>query len=324
MYRKILKTALKITWRNKYLWFFGLFASLLVGGGEYEILRRGLGGTIENSPFLYWGKISQIDWQSFFYNIGNIIKQEPTSFFKVLFVFLLILVLSVFLIWLAVVSQSALVKATASNISNKKNNFKEEVAEGINNFWPVLGINIIGKVLVYLGFLIISLPLLLTASQTGILFYLIFFVIFIPLTLAFYLIMKYAIAFVVIKKENFIASLKLGWNLFIANWLVSIEMAIILFAIYFAISMAIILLLFVLAAPFLFLAIIFYKFTSIIGFWLIVILAAILLLAVIIVGGASLTTYQITSWTTLFIELTGKGMTSKIVRVVKGLTENRN
>ena len=40
LYRKVLKQALFITWRAKFLWIFGFFAALLGNGGAYEILFR--------------------------------------------------------------------------------------------------------------------------------------------------------------------------------------------------------------------------------------------------------------------------------------------
>ena len=42
-YRNILKQAWKITWRNKYLWWLGIFAALLGNGGEFEILFNNAG-----------------------------------------------------------------------------------------------------------------------------------------------------------------------------------------------------------------------------------------------------------------------------------------
>jgi hypothetical protein len=38
LYRSILKRAWEISWKFKYLWFFGLFAALLGNGGEFEII----------------------------------------------------------------------------------------------------------------------------------------------------------------------------------------------------------------------------------------------------------------------------------------------
>ena len=41
LYRDILRQSLKSSWQHKYLWFFGLFALLIGGGGELEVITRG-------------------------------------------------------------------------------------------------------------------------------------------------------------------------------------------------------------------------------------------------------------------------------------------
>ena len=44
LYRNILKQSWQTTWRNKYLWFFGIFAVFLGNAGEYKILSYSLSG----------------------------------------------------------------------------------------------------------------------------------------------------------------------------------------------------------------------------------------------------------------------------------------
>ena len=50
LYRDVLSQAWKNTWQNKYLWFFGLFAALLGGWGDLEIVFRGLNGSEQGMP----------------------------------------------------------------------------------------------------------------------------------------------------------------------------------------------------------------------------------------------------------------------------------
>ena len=44
LYRKILKQALVLSWQNKYLWFFGLFATLFIDNSGFEFLLQLSGG----------------------------------------------------------------------------------------------------------------------------------------------------------------------------------------------------------------------------------------------------------------------------------------
>jgi hypothetical protein len=325
LYKKILSQAWKITWHYKYLWFFGLFAVLLGSGGEYEILFRSLSGEGSQAVFPGWQRIAETGLFSSQTpaNIGQIMKEDPLSLLIVLIVFLIILVLFGFLIWLSVISQAALVNNTAGYLAGKKVDFKSGIAKASEKFWPVFSLNIIIKLLIYLAFILVSLPVILTVGKpeflTVNLLYIIAFIIFVPIALALSLMVKYAIAYIVIKSNSFIESIKAGWQLFIKNWLVSIEMAFILFFINLFAGLLIILVVLTLTIPFLFLALAVYKLTTLAGFWLIAILALITLLAIIILGGAILSSFQISTWTGLFVQLVSKGGTSKIIRVVEGI-----
>ena len=320
-YRNILKQAVLISWRHKYLWFFGLFATLLGGGGEYEIISKGLSGDTAQTIFPNFSRLVETGifrWETFS-NFGAIFKTNPGSAIVLLIMAVIIIILSIFLIWLMIISQTALVNNSAEIINKGKNSLgiKDGVASGIKNFWPVFGLNIIIKIIISLAFVLISLPIILSKAPAVNYLYIILFIILIPIAIVFAFIVKYAVAYVVIKNNSFMDGIRNGWKLFTQNWLVSIEMAFILFFINFLIGLIIILSILILVVPFLFLAIILYKLASIIGFWLIIMIGLILLLCIVVLGGAALTTFQTVSWTGLFLELINKGGTSKIIRIAE-------
>lgn len=323
-YRKILKESLKINWRNKYLWFFGLFATLLGGGGEYELIFRGLTGDMNQSFLQSAGNIIRtgIFSKNTLTNIGSIIANEPVQFVILLLVGLIILVLFCFLIFTAIVSQTAIVNNSAVIINGKnkgKFGIKDGAIIGIKNFWSVFGLNALSKLVIFLAFFFVSLPIILAAGRDIVagskLAYFIAFIILIPLAIIFSFIIKYAVAYVVIEGADFLESIKKGWALFVDNWLVSVEMAFILFVISLSAGLVLGLVILILAIPFALLAFLFYEFFTAAGFGLIVILGFIFILIAIILTGSVLTSFQISSWTSLFITLSGKGGTSKIVRM---------
>lgn len=318
LYRNILKQSLKITWRNKYLWFFGLFAALLGNGGEYEILSRNSGrGLEESGQSIYETGVFSANTLA---NIGRLFKDDPGTMLLLLAIGLVILFMVGFLIWLVIVSQAALVDSSARIISKRGGRdlgIKSGFNVGVKNFWPVLGLNIIIKMAVVLAFWLMGAALLAANFQVANGLFILLFVILIPVAIAFSFMIKYAICYAVIKENSFLESIAEGWRLFMNNWLVSIEMAFILFFINFAFGLALILIILVLTIPFLFLAFVLYKLISLVGFWLMFITAIALLLAIIIAGGAMLATFQTASWTGLFVELVSKGGESKIKRVVE-------
>jgi len=320
LYRKILSQAWSIAWHNKYLWFFGLFAALLGSGGEYEIISRGLIGPQEQ---LFPGLASLFE-KGFFSldtlkNIGNLIATQPLFMLTLLFVWLLILVISIFIIWLINVSEAAIVSGSALIINGKNTNFQENLRTGINKFWPVFGLNLIQKVAIILAVIIMSLPIIFgsqvdNSSFQGISFW-ILYIIFIPVVLIISFVLKYAVAYVVIKGANIFDAIRSGWQLFLKNWLISIETAILIFIINIVISFVGLLAVFVIAIPVLFLATFLGQLISIAVFMLLLFLSLIVLVLVIVCVGASLATFQISIWTGLFVELIGKGGVSKLVRI---------
>jgi hypothetical protein len=320
-YRNILKQAVLISWRHKYLWFFGLFATLLGGGGEYEIISKGLSGDTAQTIFPNFSRLAETGifrWETFS-NFGAIFKANPGSAIILLVMTAIIIILSIFLIWLMIVSQTALVNNSSEIINRGKNSLgiKDGVVSGIKNFWPVFGLNIMMKIIISLAFALISLPIILSKAPAINYLYILLFIILIPAAIIFAFIIKYAVAYVVIKNDNFINSMKNGWKLFTQNWLVSVEMAFILFFINFLAGLIIILSILILVVPFLFLAIILYKLASVIGFWLIIMIGMAVLLCIVVLGGAALTTFQTVSWTGLFLELINRGGTSKIIRIAE-------
>jgi len=94
------------------------------------------------------------------------------------------------------------------------------------------------------------------------------------------------------------------------NWLVSVEMAIILFAITILTGLISLFVYYNLKGFFLFMAALFSGF-PIIVFWL-YLLTMVVSVAVI---GSLVTVFQISCWTSLFVELVQKGVQPKILRI---------
>ncbi|MCK4539763.1 hypothetical protein KAU09_01250 [Candidatus Parcubacteria bacterium] len=320
LYRTILKRAWGNTWQHKYLWFFGLFAALLGNGGELELIFRGFDEPGRNNLYAGMQRILETGFFSkgTLSNMGHMAQEDPFSLFLALMTLFVILILGLFLLWLSITSQVAIVHNTAKIKHDKEHDFKDGILAGMKKFWPVLSLNIISRVAAAIMFFIIGLPLLLEIFKNPELvnsWYIIMFIIFIPLSLMLSFLIKYSIAFVVIKGQKTIHAIKSGWNLFKNNWLISIEMAIILFFINFLTGLAAILLFLILAVPFLFIILMFSKMAFYFNFWFIIVSAIILFLIMIVFVGAMLATFQISSWTYLFMELVGKGGVSKITRI---------
>lgn len=312
-YRKILQQAINITWKNKYLWFFGLFATLVGTGGEYQLLNN----ISENDGEKIFFKLSSSSifdpaaWSNFFTYLSSDYWRAMSS----VILLIVIIALAIFILILSITSQGALVQQT-EKIANKKTkdiNLSSGTLAGQKHFWPVLGINIGLKIIISLMFSLIAIPIIFSGgSILTTTIYVILFLLFIPIIISFSLIARYAIAYVVIKKNKLSEALDNAWYLFKKNWLVSVEMAIILVLLNIFFALVVIILIFLISAPFLVLSIMFSGFAI---FWLFAFLGIVTLFISIIIFGSMITSFQISAWTLLFLSLLGNKGKSKIKRL---------
>ncbi|MDD3778006.1 MAG: hypothetical protein PHH52_01360 [Patescibacteria group bacterium] len=320
-YRLIIKQAINIAWRYKYLWMFGIFASIVAASGsfEYQLISNNFQmGALESSYYFLGSIINVLEtFALFILGIASLFTFDILTIINTLTVIVIVSALLIAFIWLAISSQGALVEAAQKIINGKKKlvklNFRELMTAGHKKFWPVLGLNILIKLAITLILAIISVPFILLASKYSAsltLIYTLTFILFVPLTIACSLIIKYAIAYIIIDKEGLVSALKKSWFMFQHNWLVSLEMGIILFLINFFAGFILIILLSVIIFPYFIFAVDY-------GVIWLIITSALIALALIIVAGSFLTTFQISAWTNMFLELKNGNGQAKLERVFR-------
>lgn len=320
-YRSILKQAWLVVWKHKYLWFLGLFASLAVAGGsmEYQFITdsvsQGLiGGSYQNlSNVLALGDLGQ----QILAGVVNLFSQNIILILNALSFFLLFLLLVFLFVWLAISCQAALVDNVKQILTAKRKtpifSFREGLTHGSKHFWPVLGLNILIKACICLAYFIASLPLLFLVASDNYIFvivYTILFTIFVPVAVSLSLIIKYAISYCVLEDYSLVKSIEKGWKLFKNNWLISLEVALILFFISFLASFVALLILFILLFP------IFWVSLSFSIVWLSI---AILIIGLIfiIAFGSMITSFQVAAWTNLYLQLKENKGIAKLERIFK-------
>lgn len=318
-YSQILKRAWSISWRNKFLWFFGFFAAFF-SGGVYEIFFR-------ESDFIVSGKIMQ-SWQNFWQflqafspvKILQIFSTDPLAGLKVITVDLILLGLIILIVWLSISSLGALINAVKILAEKKSTSLKENFQAGHKNFWPIFLINILGKLLIFSFLLLMSLPALSkTGSGLSTLFYLLIFILAVLIIITVSFLIIYASAFIILKKQPFWRSIKKAWLLFSKNWLVSLEMALILFFISIGAGFALMFLLMLVSVPFVLILIICYYLSLNIIFWLFLILLFASIVAAIALANGLLTSFKISAWTLIFMQLSKKSFTGKLFQWLDGL-----
>jgi len=328
-YRQILKKAWQIAWENKILWFFGFFAIALLGNNRaYNLIFNNLDIITRKDlttyfTFRLYKKIFTSPHQiiNFFNNLGNFIVEKPLSFFLFALIILVIIALVLFLIWLMITSQISLIRNIDRINKNKKIGFKESF-KASKHFWSVLGLNFIVQIIIYFLFILFIYPTVAYTSffsRTTTIFFLLFFLIFVPLSIIIAFLTIYTSSYIILKNQKVFEAINSAWHLFIRNWLPSLEMGLILFLIDLGVTLGLIILIILFSIPFILLSIIFYFLASKFGLILISILIIIFLVALIIFSTALLSTFQYSAWTLLFLNLTEKNVPSKIVETISSL-----
>lgn len=302
-YRSVLGSAWTITKQHKKLWIFGFLAFLLSAGGEYQILTKIINEDYGYGVYNQMASGSTMMSWSFWSDLFRVCTTDPRTGLAVVMMIVLMAAVAFVILWICVKSEIALVKWTKTYLNSKNKDKKASVWEEISTkdqkFWPVLGLDIATKIAITVLFSLLSLPLIFLYfkdSNFAILIYTLFFIVFLPLAISISLIIKYSVAGVVLEKQSFVNSLESGWKLFLDNWLVSLEMAILLFLINFFISLIGVFILSVVLLPIMLALIIF---NLAIPLFLFVIVT----FSLLVVTAAALMTFQTSAWTILFLEL---------------------
>ena len=319
LYRDILKNAWKLCVRHRFLWLFGLFAALLGNGGEYEILFRNLDAASGHQAFVE--QLQRFSQTGVLNTVVTNIASMFTNYTALTLIWsLTFLAIFVFLVWMVIVSQTALIDSAARLNSKRSASIESGFKVGKEKFARVFLLNIVSKVIIYGLLMVVGVPLgYLFITQKGLAwtnaFTITSFVILVPIAIIISFIIKYALAFVVLKDQRAGEAFKSGWKLFWNNWLISIEMAIILFVFTMIAGLAMFLLVSIVALPFILLTFLFILASLAGATEIIVIIGSLLALAVIFLVGSFVGAFQWSAWTLLFQRLTKGKELSKLVKI---------
>lgn len=303
------------TWRtikqNFHLLFFGLFASLL-GFNEIKMIFDFQNNTPD---FLgswltgWWASIQQL------ISSNQIQWSQSDTLITLIGLFIIFAIILI----LAISSQGALIYSAAKYNKNGKSKTSDGLAVALEKFWPLLGINLINTIIGYFFISFVITPLVdLIAVNTGLTFYfllsIIVFFLLVPLVIMLSFATRFGMAYIMLRDQKLWEAFNNGWELFRANWLITVESAItILIAavIYTALGFALLAFVF---APFIVLALLL-QITPVV-FYLLIIIGAFALVVVFILITSLFGAYYNLLWANIFLRLTGRVKShSKIHRI---------
>jgi hypothetical protein len=306
-YGDLIRDAFRMTLHNRFLWFFGFFAG---GTGTNFVGNVPSGG----------GNFNFDDFQRSSSDISGLTAQVGQGLSEtvvILGIVLVVLLIALFFIILAIISQGALADSVAAIDRGEGRRFGSAFTSGMGNFWRVLGYYVV-FFLIALGLLmVIGIPVALLIGGTfaatqstgvrvsvavvvGILAVLLLIVVFIPLSI----IGQYALRDIVVRRERVLGSVGSGYGLFRHNIGRSLLLWLIQLGISIGIGIAFILLLLIvgliLALPAIALAVAGYTTAAIIAG----VIAGLILLPLLLVATGAIGTFSHAFWTLAYLRLT--------------------
>ena len=311
-YGDLIRDAFRITLRNRFLWFFGFFAG---GTGSNFFGNVPSGG----------GNFNPDDFRQSSTMLSAIqLGQGLSNAVLIVGIVIVVLILALFFIFLAIVSQGALADSVAAIDRGEGRRFGTAFGSGMGNFWRVLGYYVL-FFLVALGLLVvIAIPVALLIGGTfaatqstgarisvavvvGLLAFLLLIVVFIPLSI----IAQYALRDIVVRRERVLGSVASGYSLFRRNigrslllWLIQIGLSI---GIAIAFILVILIVGLVLFIPTIALAVA----GSSTGAVIAGVIAGLILLPILLVLSGAIGTFSHAYWTLAYLRLTS-GATPRV------------
>ncbi|MBI3115161.1 MAG: hypothetical protein HYZ09_01550, partial [Candidatus Kerfeldbacteria bacterium] len=235
LYRDILKQAWRLVWKYAWLLILGFFAALTANGEQFDVLSKNvdtvvhLQGTLPlidassdvNALDQFWSFLRTLVIDGSFLS---------TDRFEAVLLFFAVMITPI------VIAQAGIIAAAKRFVSSEegKPTFGTSLAAGGRHFLPVLILNVVLKVGIYVLLGLVTYPLFLrflsgNGSQASIdLLAGVAFVILVPLHIIFSFLTKFAAIHVIAHGKTLRASIGSAWRTFSANWLIAIEMSFIL------------------------------------------------------------------------------------------------
>jgi hypothetical protein len=212
-YGDLLSEAFRLTWRNRYLWFFGFF---IAGGGGSFNFPANFGGEEVRNPF---GPVAgPLQWIS-----------DNLVLFLTVVISVIVLLVLVFLV-LSIISQGALAESIAALHREETRGFGSAFRAGTANFWRVLGLKVLFFLIALGLLLVIFLPVVLGAlaafsltDSTGlrvlafVLGVLFVFVALVVVFLPFAIVNQFGLRELVVSRRRITESIAGGFRLFRRN-----------------------------------------------------------------------------------------------------------
>ncbi len=313
-YRQALKVSWRLAWNHKILWIFGLFAAFWGQIGLMDLLSKLSLSTSYLGFSPVWWMTPRVWFDT---NIFSSLNLGASGWIWLVWLSIIILGFLVMFLFVSTVSQVAIIKVTSQMIkSDKLPDIDKAWHAGSKHFWRLLFLNVIKKmILVFLGFFLGGLAILLASINSGldVFLFVILFLVLASIGAIVSFLAVYAAGYIVVENYKLGEAIKKAWDLFIKHWLVSVEVGLIIMVLNLAlavVAVAGLVLVFFPSLLFWLGAVLLYNpILILIG----TLLGLVLFMLFIFMVVAVFSVFNISIWTYLFCKMHHEGVKSRIV-----------
>jgi hypothetical protein len=293
-YMDILKNSFRITWKNKFLWWFGFLISLGTFGSFNANFPTG--GNSE--------EISDEEMIAFFQSVKNFFYQY---LYWIILGIVLMTILWLVLYVLGKIARGALIKSVEEINNGKKSGFKKGFSEGKKYFWKILGLDLLLSFSLTIFLLIVITPSIILfiykSYISGVLLLLLAILFFIALTILTSFLRNFGHIYIVLGKLNIWNAIEKSYDLFRKNLWSSILMSLVLMAVGLGLSIIFIFAIFIFLILSFLLGLLFWTIAKTIGIIIFGTIATFILLIAIFIARSALEVFYQTNWILFFKEI---------------------
>lgn len=285
-----MREAAEIAWKNKKLWWFGFFASLMSAGSSFN-------SSSGNGKDFAGGKITEEKIMSFMAGHAALMIGAGIFLF-ILFVLFLIL---------GIIGRGALIRSIGKIIKKEEIDFKSGMREGKKYFWKIFGISFLSAIFIFFAVIILVAPVVVLflnkAYIFGVLLALLAIAILIPLIILSIYVRIYGSIYAVLGELKIWASIENAYALLRKNLGVSIIMGLIFFLLGIILGLSLLMVILPIVAALFALGSLLYLALKGIGLAIAIGLGAIIVLAIILFIRSIYETFAQTVWILFFQEI---------------------
>lgn len=313
LYREALSHSWQITWKNKNLWIFGLFATLLGQMGLMELFTKLGYASSDYALYPRWLALPKLfkilDWGS--------VSLHFDGWIWLIWLGVIMFGFCIFGIFVAISSQGALIDMSGKFAKNKKNaDLSVAWSKGVNHFWRLFGLHFLKKVILVVLAVIVgyaTLNFVIQASGLGLVLFLLIFLLAVLVGMVVSFLVIYTAFYIVVEDYKLGKALHSAWNLFLDHWLVSLELAFIVLFINFVVGIVVLFLFLFLFLPMLF---VWFVAVATSMYWLALVglfLGMLFFLLSIILVGSIFTVFTTSIWVYVFTHMHKTGVVSHLL-----------